>query len=90
MNGITYSANFLIDGSWMETEYEIKESEIPSAILSELELQFEGYEIEEAEISETAIGRFYQLELEKGEEKIEVKFDEKGVFISKKAVSDED
>jgi hypothetical protein len=83
-NGIEYSANFLADGTWVETEHEIKKEEIPVAVLAKLQLDFEGYKYDEVELSETPNGKFYEMELEKGKEEIEVTFSEEGKLISKK------
>lgn len=52
-DGKDYSSNFNIDGSWLETEYEIKASEIPANIRATLDQNFSDYEIEESEIADT-------------------------------------
>ncbi|MBI1286265.1 MAG: hypothetical protein GC178_01690 [Flavobacteriales bacterium] len=89
MNGKEYSANFLNDGTWQETEYEIKRSEIPASVQKTLDTEFAGYDIEEAEISEKNEGTFYEFELEKGESDIEVAMDANGKVV-KKEVKEED
>ncbi len=45
-----------------------KKADIPEAIKQTLAQDFDGYEIEEAEISEKADGSAYELAVEKGEE----------------------
>lgn len=90
MNGIEYSANFIIEGVWNETEYEIKESEIPADIRLMLNQNFEDYEIEKAEIAETAAGRSYEFEIEVGEEAFEVVIDAKGKLTKEKGSEEND
>ena len=72
INKVEYSANFLEDGTWQETEHEIDEKTIPHNIKTVLTEAFPGYEIEEAEISETNNGTVYEFEFEKGENNMEV------------------
>ncbi|MDI1324385.1 MAG: PepSY-like domain-containing protein [Algoriphagus sp.] len=86
LDGKDYSANFLTDGTWQETEHEIKKADLPEAIKQALAGDFAGYEIEEAEISEKANGSVYELAVEKGEEEWELVFDINGKLIEKKAI----
>jgi hypothetical protein len=93
MNHMEYSANFSTNGEWLETEYEIKTSEIPSNIKNILDKNFEDYDIEDAEISETAQGKSYEFEIEVGEQEYEVTIDHKGNLtkkIEEENESDED
>jgi len=83
MNGKEYSANFNADGAWMETEYEINKKEIPAAVKQTLDGEFAGYKIEEAEISETAAGKVYEFELEKGKMEVEVAIGPDGKVVKK-------
>ena len=76
--GKEYSANFSTAGDWMETEYEIAESEVPTTIRDILSANFEQYEIEEVEIAETVKGQVYEFEIEVGEEELEVAVNLKG------------
>ena len=64
MDGMEYSANFLEDGTWKETEHEIEQKDIPDAVRATLDNELPGYEIEEAEISETVDGLTYEFEVE--------------------------
>ena len=61
INKVEYSANFMEDGTWKETEHEIDEKEIPQTVKTALTKGFPSYEIEEAEISETKEGTVYEL-----------------------------
>ncbi|SFB52481.1 PepSY-like domain-containing protein [Algoriphagus aquimarinus] len=90
LEGNEYSANFLADGTWQETEHEIKKADIPEAIKQTLAQDFAGFKIEEAEISEKADGSVYELAVEKGEEEWELVFDINGKLIEKKAIEEDD
>lgn len=83
MKGAEYSANFLGDGTWQETEHEIKKNAIPVNVKRTLDTEFSGYKINEAELSETPEGSVYEFELEKGEEGVEVTIDINGKVINK-------
>jgi uncharacterized membrane protein YkoI len=87
--GAEYSANFNNDGTWIETEHEIKQSEIPAAVKKTLDTEFAGYKVEEYEMVETAKGTFYEFELEKGKEEIEVLIDANGKVVKKEASNEE-
>lgn len=88
MDGKEYSANFDLDGTWMETEWEIKKSELPEMVKATLKNDFTGFEIEEIEMCEKPNFRGYALELEKGEQKFDIVFDENGKVISKKEITE--
>lgn len=84
-----YSANFLEDGTWQETEHEVKEAELPQQVLSSLKTNFPGYEIEEAEVAETAQRTDYEVEIEKGKEEWKITMNSQGKVIKKQS-EDED
>ncbi|MAL60191.1 MAG: hypothetical protein CMC14_09095 [Flavobacteriaceae bacterium] len=69
---VEYSANFLEDGTWQETEHEVDETDVPQNVLQSIKDGFPGFEIEEVEISESTKGIFYEFEIEKGESEMEV------------------
>lgn len=85
MNKVEYSANFLEDGTWKETEYEIEERDIPQNLKSVLLAAFPEYEIEEAEISETLSRLVYEFSIEKGETEMEVAIDSTGKIVKEEA-----
>lgn len=89
LNGEEYSANFSTDGVWKETEHEIEQSAIPVNVKQTLDTEFAGYDIEEAEISETAEGTLYEFELEKDKSEMEVAISPEGKVV-KKEVKEED
>lgn len=85
-NGKEYSANFSTDGTWQETEHEIKAVEIPEAIKQTLAQDFSGFKIDDAEISEKKDGSVYEFAVEKGDEEWELVFDINGKLLEKKAI----
>jgi len=84
-----YSASFDQAGKWLETESEIKKSELPEAVLSAITKEFSGYKIEEAERLETPdLGILYEVKLEKKEISYEVQFNEAGKVLKKEKVEE--
>jgi len=82
MDGLEYSANFLADGTWKETEHVINNAEIPVNVQSTLDSAFVGYVLEEAEIVETSTDTVYEFELISSENELEVVIDANGVVLS--------
>lgn len=89
-NDKEYSANFSVDGTWQETEYEISESELPVAVKERLKSDFTDFDIEEIEISESTDGKVYEITLEKDETDIEVAILPNGEVVKKEMMKDED
>ncbi|EIJ39311.1 Protein of unknown function (DUF2874) [Galbibacter orientalis DSM 19592] len=90
MDNREYSANFLQNGTWMETEHEIEKSEVPNTVISSLKSNFPGYDIESAEMTETTDGKFYEFEIEKGNSEMEVVIDNNGKVVKKYSEEDEE
>ena len=89
INKDEFSANFDLQGNWKETERSINEGELPSFVVDEIDENFSDYEIEEAEVVETANGISYECLVEMREHKYEVKIAENGAF-SKQEIEDSD
>lgn len=84
LNGEEVSANFDNTGKWLETETEIKVSDLPFAVLEALAKDFAGFKIEEAsKIESSKDGNCFEAEVEKGEEAFDVLFTSDGKVISK-------
>ncbi|MCK7591344.1 PepSY-like domain-containing protein [Subsaxibacter sp. CAU 1640] len=90
LNGKEHSSNFMDDGTWVETEYEVSEADVPQVVLEALKSNFEGYDIEEMEYSETADGKVYEFGIEKGGIEMEVAIDAYGNIVKKEQKKDED
>jgi predicted small lipoprotein YifL len=63
------------NGKWVETENEIKFSELPEAVKATLKADFSDYEVEEVEYVETPDGKFYEVEVELEKDKKEIEFE---------------
>lgn len=61
-DGKSASANFLTDGSWLETEMEISATEVPAAVKSAVEKKHPG----------AVISKVYKIDNSKGEQTYEV------------------
>lgn len=80
------SANFKADGTWLETEMEIKKSKLPAAVKKAIAAQFPGYEVEEAEQVETPdVSLAFEVELENEDTDTEVEavFQADGTLLKK-------
>lgn len=88
--GKEQSAEFDQTGKWLETEFEIKQSELPAAVQATVTKEFAGYKLEETELTETPDGTFYEVEIEKGELDYEVQISKDGKVIRKEEKKEED
>lgn len=89
-NGSEKSAIFTADGTWKETEVEIKESDLPAAVKAVISSEFPGYEIEKAETVETPkTALAYEVELE-GENTIDVVISADGQILTQEVKMEED
>ena len=85
------SATYEADGTWRETETEIKFSELPHAVSAAFNKQFGGFNIQETTMVETPDkGTLYELVINKGKEGYEVQFSAKGDLVKKEAAKAED
>lgn len=84
-----YSANFSASGEWMETEYKISTDELPAAVKATIQKEFDGYKIEESELSETADGKMYEIELKKSDIEMEAIIDANGKLIKKETIKED-
>ena len=81
MNKVEYSANFVENGTWKETEHSIEISQVLPEMQANLDKSYSGYKIEEAEISETKDGVVYEFEMKKGKSKVEVTMNKSGKIV---------
>ena len=81
-DGEKYRADFNADGSWVETENDIKRKNLPNAIKKVIEEQFSDYEITEVEHVQSAKkGEFYDVEFKQKGKNKDVMFRENGNII---------
>lgn len=80
--GSKISANFYEDGTWLETEKEIKAASLPTAVAKAIETTYPGWTITEADKTETAKhGTIYEADLKKGMKKKAVAYSEAGTPV---------
>ncbi len=82
--GVEMSANFDATGKWLETETEIKESNLPKEVSASIARNFTGFKITEVARTE-APGKepVYELDVKKGKEGFEVRVSPKGEILKK-------
>ncbi len=82
--GIEMSANFDATGKWLETETEIKETDLPKAVSASIAKNFTGFKISEVAKTENRDkGIIYEMDLKKDKEGYEVQFSIKGDILKK-------
>ena len=85
IGSVEKSANFSVDGNWLETETEIHLAGLPQPIQQALKTQFGGYKILEASFLENVKdGLCYEVEVKKGKDTFDVLFSPSGKVISQK------
>jgi flagellar motor switch/type III secretory pathway protein FliN len=90
LNGVEYSANFDESGTWLETEYKISSEELPEAVIATLDIEFGDYSVDLAEVSETQMGKVFELTLKNGKEEMEISTDMDGKVLQKSQVQQEE
>lgn len=82
--GVEMSANFDATGKWLETETEIKQSDLPKEVSASVAKNFAGYKISEvAKVESADKGLCYEMDLKNDKEGYEVQFSPKGDILKK-------
>ena len=85
IGAVEHSAAFDAAGKWLETETEIKTAELPVAVNQTLTKDFATYKVKEAnKVESPDKGNFYEVDLVKGNEKLEVQLSATGAVLNKK------
>tara|TARA_R110002126_G_scaffold117912_1_gene257670 strand:+ start:272 stop:670 length:399 start_codon:yes stop_codon:yes gene_type:complete len=80
--GDKISANFFEDGTWLETERQIKTVNLPKAVLTAVKSKYNDWKIVEADKTETSKkGIIYEVDLKKGLKSKSLAFKEDGTSI---------
>jgi hypothetical protein len=88
--GVEMSANFDATGKWLETETEIKASDLPKEVSASVAKNFSGFKISEVAKTETPDkGLVYEMGLKKEKEGYEVQFSPKGDVMKKTPLKEE-
>ncbi|NIA30691.1 MAG: hypothetical protein GWP06_12365 [Actinobacteria bacterium] len=90
MNGKEMTANFDVDGKWLETESTLSKDELPAQVLATLRTQFGDYKLTVAEKTEK-VGKptVFEVKLGKDETDMEVVMGENGKVVKKEIKSEE-
>lgn len=90
INNQKFSANFSVNGTWLETERELATTEVPTAINTTIAKEFADYQVKEAELSETKNGTVFQFELSKDKTVLDVTFSRDGTVVKKEVKIEKD
>ncbi len=83
-DGYKMEAKFSEKGIWIQTESDVKVSNLPSAVKETIRTKYTGWMTEEANKTESAVeGSLYELTLKMGVDKKSLSFKEDGTQISK-------
>lgn len=85
------SANFDAEGNWKETEWKVEVSTLPTAVSDSLNVLYEGFNINKAEVSESpGHGKVYEVLLKNDSTSTEVVLDENGTVVKKEEAKGEE
>lgn len=76
--GTEYEVELSRAGQWLETEYEVSEPQFSAAVIDRVKREYPNFVITKREIEITPSGTFYEVEIEQGEQEIELYFDQRG------------
>ena len=81
--GNIISANFAEDGTWLETEREIKATDLPQAVAAAIKTKYPGWAISEADKTETSKhGIIYEADLKLSGKSKSVAFKADGTTVT--------
>jgi hypothetical protein len=84
VNGIKTSANFTLDGKWMETESTVAISNLPKVVSDGILTAYPGAKIiDAAKIETPEKGIQYEADIKDGKKKMEVLFNAEGKEVKK-------
>lgn len=82
LNGKTGSANFLADGSWMESELEINVPELPAVVATSIKTKYPGITILKLYKIDNSKGELiYEAEIKTGNKKKEMLLKADGTIV---------
>ena len=91
LNGVETSALVDAKGTLLETEAEIKESELPQAVKATLAKDFARYKLDEIEkVTDQKGSITYGMEATKRSDKLEISFDTNGKLLKKETLKEKD
>jgi len=88
--GVEMSANFDASGKWLETETEIKESDLPKKVSVSVTKNFAGFKISEvAKVEKPDKGLIYEMDLKIDKGWYEVQFSPNGDVLKRNPLKKE-
>lgn len=64
------TVRFNAANTWVDTQWDIRQSELPQAVMSAINLSHGSYKIDDIEYYQTPKGDYYKVELEKGDREV--------------------
>ena len=79
-DGRQAEAWYSTDGTWTRTETDYKQNELPQAVADYIATTYPGYHYEDIELVETPAGKYFDIEVEQGDNDIHVLVNEDGTL----------
>jgi hypothetical protein len=90
LNGTEVSVKFDSTGKWLETETDLKTSDIPVSVQSSLSKDFTGYKIKEVSKIENINNEIYfEAEIQKGKKTQEILYNTEGKILNEDKIEKE-
>lgn len=92
-NTVNHSVTFNLKGDLIESEYRINGDELSLKIIESITLKYPDYLIDEVEHVENDLGVFFEVEIKKGNNELELLYSSDGEFIkaeTEEAETDDD
>ena len=80
-NGRGKDVYFSSNNEWLRTEWDVRKSELPAAVLTQVNAAYPSWKIDDAEFMETPSGEWFVIELEKGESEAKIRITADGVIL---------
>ncbi len=76
--GKRYKLKFSAKGQWLETECQVPLSQFSEAVLDRVRYAYPNYKITRHQLEVTPLGRFYEVQIAQGNDRISLYYDESG------------
>lgn len=82
LDGEKYRADFMLDGTWVETEQNVKWKDLPDEVQDSFKARFDKDDIVEIEkVDHYKKGNFYDIEIEKAGQKSDIEISPSGDIL---------
>ncbi len=82
--GKALSATYGTDGAWLETEHAIKADALPELVRKAIAAGYADHKVKGIDVAESSKGTVYEVDMEKGEQSLEVVFAADGKVLESK------